>query len=168
MQIDVSSIKSSKGASMKLKLSESIEFSSKRLGELEFKEPIVLEGTISNKGDQFLLKADIKTTILLKCNRCYKAVAREIDLTIEEMFAENSIGKDEEIWTFTGNIIELNPVIISNIALDIPMKVLCSGDCKGLCPKCGHDLNESDCGCDMTEIDPRFEKLWSLFKDEEV
>jgi uncharacterized protein len=168
MQIDVSSIKSSKGASMKLNLSESFEFFNTHLGELEFKEPIVLEGTISNKGDNFLLNATIKTTISLKCNRCYKPVARVIDLPIEEIFSNNAVGKDEEIWAFAGNIIELNPVIISNIALDIPMKVLCSDDCKGLCPKCGHDLNESDCGCDMTEIDPRFEKLWSLFKDEEV
>ena len=47
------------------------------------------------------------------------------------------------------------------------MKVLCREDCKGLCPVCGKDLNDGDCGCDRTERDPRFESLRALFNDDE-
>ena len=48
------------------------------------------------------------------------------------------------------------------LLLDFPTRVLCSEDCKGLCHKCGKDLNEGDCGCDHREIDPRFAVLQQL------
>ena len=168
MQIDIKSIKCSRENSLEISFLESFEIFNTKLGELEFKDPVALEGKIFNKGDNFLLEATIKTTVYLKCSRCHKSVAYVIDLQVEEIFIADYTGEDEEIWTFTGNIIELDQLVMSNIVLDIPMKVLCSDECKGLCPKCGHDLSESDCGCDMTEIDPRFDKLWSMFKDEEV
>ena len=47
------------------------------------------------------------------------------------------------------------------------MKTLCRDDCKGLCPVCGKDLNTGACGCDPTEIDPRFESLRALVNVEE-
>ena len=47
------------------------------------------------------------------------------------------------------------------------MRVECREDCKGLCPICGKDLNDGDCGCDRTIRDPRFESLRALFNDDE-
>ena len=47
------------------------------------------------------------------------------------------------------------------------MRVLCSEDCKGLCPKCGRDLNEGECGCDLKEPDPRLAVLAQLLHDPE-
>lgn len=166
MYIDVSNIKNSKDAQLKIEESDNLEFFNAHLGELEFKEPVFLKGTIFNIGDEFLLKGCIKTVVQLNCCCCNKPVDRKINLLIEEVFSNDDA--QNEVWVFNGNIIELNPVIISNIALDIPMKVLCKEDCKGLCPKCGHDLNESDCNCDMTELDSRFEVLNQLVFDEEV
>lgn len=168
MHIDVANIKNSKGAELKFDLYEDFNLLNAHLGELEFKEPVSLKGTISNINGKLLLKGNIKTTLQMYCSCCTKPIIKDIDLPIEEIFATDN--SEEEIWVFSGDIIELNAVIISNIALNIPMKILCKEDCKGLCPICGHDLNESECGCDTTQRDPRFDKLNLLVfdNDEEV
>jgi uncharacterized protein len=49
--------------------------------------------------------------------------------------------------------------------LSIPLKVLCKDDCKGLCPRCGINLNDTSCSCDTTDTDPRWAPL-SKLKDE--
>ena len=49
--------------------------------------------------------------------------------------------------------------------MNLPGRFLCSEDCKGLCPKCGADLNLGDCGCDKEDIDPRWADLQKIMKD---
>ena len=53
----------------------------------------------------------------------------------------------------------LDEILIPELLLDMEMTVLCREDCKGLCPKCGKNLNDGDCGCDRREIDPRLAVL---------
>ena len=50
----------------------------------------------------------------------------------------------------------------SELILDMETSVLCQEDFRGLCPKCGKNLNEGDCGCDRREVDPRLSKLQEL------
>ena len=62
----------------------------------------------------------------------------------------------EQYYTLDAELLEL-------LELSFPSKMLCDEDCKGLCQKCGKNLNEGECSCDMTEIDPRMlplKKLW--------
>ena len=63
------------------------------------------------------------------------------------------------------NMIESARIVREELLLHMELTVLCKEDCKGLCPKCGHDLNEGDCGCDRREIDPRLQKLTQLFQE---
>ena len=74
---------------------------------------------------------------------------------------------DEETETFTGDQIDLADYVKRGIIGELPMRVECREDCKGLCPICGKDLNDGDCGCDRTIRDPRFESLRALFNDDE-
>lgn len=60
------------------------------------------------------------------------------------------------------NIIDLTPDVVDTIRLAIPMKVVCSETCKGLCPSCGVNLNQTACGCSNDTIDPRWENLLKL------
>ena len=169
MQIDILTIKGKRNAQLELNFTETLQEMGTHLGNLELKEPINLKGSITNLGNCFVLKADIKTKVKMNCSRCMKELEHEVDIPILERFigdkADEVGQEDDEVWFFEGNVIDLNDVVISNISLNMPMKILCSDDCKGLCPKCGQDLNESDCGCDTTEIDPRFAKLSELFKN---
>lgn len=85
---------------------------------------------------------------------------------IENVFEDEA---SKEYFDLIDNQIFLDDLIISQIITSIPFKSLCKEECKGICPKCGKDLNEGSCKCDEEiEIDPRFGKLMDLFNDEEV
>lgn len=61
---------------------------------------------------------------------------------------------------FDGKTIDLDPIVREQVLLALPVTVLCREDCKGLCPTCGQDLNDKDCGhSEKKEIDVRLAKL---------
>jgi len=73
----------------------------------------------------------------------------------------------EEPGVFTiseQHILDLTEAIRQNAIVAIPMKPLCREDCAGICPKCGKDLNQGECGCPTEEVDPRWAKLLKLKK----
>jgi uncharacterized protein len=64
--------------------------------------------------------------------------------------------------------IDVGTVIREDIVLNRPMQVLCEPNCEGLCPECGQNLNEGDCGHDQESVDPRLSKLQDMdIPDEE-
>lgn len=153
---------------MSVHLSEQIEDSAAYPHIVGFMEPVRIEGILRNEDERFILEAKGETKVSLLCDRCLTPVATEIHFNIEERFSHTG-RDDEETETFSGDQIDLADYVKRGILEALPMKVICREDCKGLCPVCGKDLNTGDCGCDTTEIDPRFESLRALFNvDEEV
>ena len=65
----------------------------------------------------------------------------------------------------SGNQLDLDDLATSDILLELPSVVYCREDCKGLCPVCGANLNEKDCGCDLKQPDPRLQILSEFFKE---
>ena len=55
----------------------------------------------------------------------------------------------------------------SEVYMDLPTKHLCSEDCKGMCEKCGKNLNEGDCSCENIDIDPRWSTLLDIMNNSE-
>jgi len=68
---------------------------------------------------------------------------------------------DLDLYPYDGDAVDLEPLVREQFVLAVPYSPLCKDDCKGLCPQCGVDLNQTDCGCDQP-IDPRFEALKGL------
>ena len=64
--------------------------------------------------------------------------------------------------------IDLTPIIRDYASLDIPIRQLCSEECKGLCPVCGMNRNQEDCGHRLESIDPRMAELQKLLENEEI
>jgi uncharacterized protein len=64
-----------------------------------------------------------------------------------------------EISYYQGDFVDLEPIICEQIILQIPMKALCSEECKGLCPQCGINLNTSSCNCHLIFVDDRMAVL---------
>lgn len=167
MFVDISEILMKKGESISFEVSESLSSDSFKPNINAFLSPVKVEGTITNIDGKFDVSAEGSVDVLLSCSRCLKDIETELDFDIEEIYTNT--GNEDEAETFNGSIIELSSVVSRSILFSLPMKVICSEDCKGLCPVCGKDLNEGDCGCDTTYINPKFESLRSLFKcDEEV
>jgi uncharacterized protein len=65
--------------------------------------------------------------------------------------------RDEEL--FDGRKIDLDPLVREQVLLALPMHALCSEECQGLCGRCGQNLNEARCACQIESVDPRLEGL---------
>lgn len=168
MKIDVTPLFQRNGASVPVEFTERVENDSDYPGVVEFVEPVKIEGTLKNENEIFVLEAKGGTEVILRCDRCLAPVREELCFEIKERFAHTG-REDEETETFSGDQIDLADFVKRGVMEVLPMKALCREDCKGLCPVCGKDLNEGDCGCDTTYRDPRFESLRALFnEDEEV
>ena len=83
-----------------------------------------------------------------------------------EEFRQGSPAADEQaeeiVNYFDGDVIDLTSVIRDVLLSDQPLNNICNADCRGLCLKCGANLNYGDCGCDRTVIDPRLAALQQL------
>lgn len=154
------------GATLPVELVERIEDVTEYPAVVEFAEPVKIEGTLRNQDDVFVLEAKGAAVVTMQCDRCLSPVRKELCFEIKERFAHTG-REDEETETFAGDQIDLADYVKRGIIGELPMKLLCREDCKGLCPVCGKDLNEGDCTCDTTERDPRFESLRALFNDDE-
>ena len=166
MMIEMGYLFNRKGSSLPVELVETIDDVKDYPDVVEFVEPVRIEGTLKNEDDVFVLDAMGKTTVLMECSCCLAPVRKELSFEIKERFAHTG-RDDEETETFTGDQIDLADYVKRGIIGELPMRVECREDCKGLCPICGKDLNDGDCGCDRTIRDPRFESLRALFNDDE-
>lgn len=124
-----------------------------------------IDGDIYRSGTEYIVECKVKTVLNLNCDLCLSAFETKLDFDMNEVFSEIP-DSDEEIWEFSDKTIDLKPVVIANIILNLPMQILCSDECKGLCPECGHNLNDGDCGCDRGYVNPQFEKLLNLFNND--
>ena len=127
-----------------------------------------------------------KGNILLQgqCKRCLKPVTLEEQVELSRTWvptdqARKGVGhhrKGEEVGAtfdpqtvdeemYGGKEIDLSQAVREQILLSVPASPLCREDCKGLCPKCGKDLNDGDCGCDRKAIDPRWSALEGIQLD---
>lgn len=129
--------------------------------EIKFKTPVGLRGIISNDSGILKLKGIIDFKLESKCHRCLNELNRDFSFKINEQFS-NAQSTPEDTFEFKSNEIDLKEMILNVIITNIPMKVLCSADCKGLCSSCGNNLNIKECGCKDEQYDSRMEKLLEL------
>lgn len=144
------------------------------IDDLNLIMPIDYSGTVFNLGNEILLDLCVKYKYNTQCDRCLKPMVEIVETNLEAHFFKNleEVFEDEasiEYFELEDSQIFLDDLIISQIITSIPFKSLCDENCKGICPKCGKNLNEESCNCDEElEIDPRLGKLMDLFNDEEV
>ncbi len=138
--------------------------------ELEVSEPIDLKFGNTDKGKAYI-SGNVKMTFKGSCDRCLKEVPVSLDFKIEREcaspeFSSGEADDDEELHSFMdGYSIDTEALLHDEITTNWPVKILCREDCKGLCPVCGHDLNEGDCGCDTFVPDPRMAAIFDKLKD---
>lgn len=129
------------------------------------KSPIQL--TLSNVGTGKVL-VDGKLTLCLDmpCDRCLKSVKVPLNVNfMQEVYAPDALPQEEQdAQSFVeGYELDVEALVKSEILVNMPVKVLCKPDCKGICKVCGHDLNEGECGCDTFVPDPRMAAIKDIF-----
>jgi uncharacterized protein len=131
--------------------------------------PIALAFDIFKDKQQFRLVGSVKTTLELPCSRCLETFTLPVDQAFDLRYqphakntgeGEREIEEDDLTTAFYENDeIDLGQLMREQFYLALPMKPLCTADCKGLCPVCGTNLNRGACECSRSWEDPRLAAL---------
>lgn len=126
----------------------------------------------SSGAKQVRVVADAKVTLKAECDRCLKEVQLPFVIHYDDEFTFSDNGETAEELDETSCIcgfdLDVDRLIFEEMLLDFPTKILCTEACKGICKVCGADLNQGECGCDRTELDPRmaaFRDIFNKFKE---
>jgi len=144
--------------------------------------PVQVDATLSRVERRVLLEVHARAALTAACGRCLAAtdvdVPVDFELTLvpsdeyEEAPREEQErphgraggsfeSNDAEEEVFSGKVIDLDPILREQVLLALPGYPVCREGCKGLCPVCGANLNERECGCERRVPDPR----WAALKD---
>ena len=146
--------------------------------------PALLQVKLQKTGSGVLLRGSTEVTVHTPCRRCLA----DVHLTVPVTFTLNLVSRaalsdavdedggdderaeragsfdleraDEEL--FDGKTIDLDPLVREQVLLALPMHAVCREDCKGLCGTCGQNLNEGECGCARSQVDPRLAALKNI------
>ena len=163
MKINICSIKKNRSEIISFSFSVPIEKLLDDEIENEFRGNVVIDGNISNVGECLLVNCKIGFKFEKQCARCLEIVERNVDLNItEEFFSEMEDNCGD--YTFGSEFLNIEQMVKDAILLEEPVKVLCKGDCLGICPVCGINLNTDTCTCDVESIDPRLAALKNIFQ----
>lgn len=146
---------------------ETNDFTSK-LGSFLITEKTPVAFTFTNIGvDKAKVEGSVKITFATECDRCLTEVPTTLELTFDRVVTSPGVTTDDEADDrpdyMEGYQLNVETFVHHEILENWPMKILCKEDCKGVCPKCGQNLNERDCGCDTFVPDPRMAVLKDIF-----
>ncbi len=132
-----------------------------------FLESPRINGSAVNMSGYIELSAELTVKYKTVCSRCLKELERDMVLDLKYPIAESLENMDNDEYIIPENgLIDLVELVRENIILNLPISHICQDDCKGLCSKCGADLNLGDCGCVRVEKDPRWSVLEHFFDEE--
>lgn len=116
-------------------------------------EPLKVQLGAQSVGEGVLVRGRMSTRLAQECRRCLAAVPVEVDdevtLLFEPLDDEDQGDLDGEVYPLPerGDRLELGPALREELLLRVPEFVVCSEECRGLCPRCGANLNETECDC---------------------
>lgn len=124
--------------------------------------PLIFDFVCTNAGDLYVLEGKLMSRTSHQCSRCLAPVEIPLEVDVLEQFSRHPDKEGEDIHHFFGDEIDITEVLRENVILSLPVKPLCSPDCRGLCPYCGTDLNQASCNCKPQSVDPRLAVLEKL------
>ncbi|MDD4753744.1 MAG: DUF177 domain-containing protein [Desulfitobacteriaceae bacterium] len=129
--------------------------------------PISFSGTVENSGHGLVIDGEISTIVEMPCSRCAEKLQYPVQVPFHEVYMHRreTATNEEEVYFYEGDKIDILPQVLQAFLLELPMKVLCREECKGLCPACGTNLNIKECRCERELIDPRLAALKNLLND---
>jgi uncharacterized protein len=155
-------------------------------GEIDFGEsgarqtsPLVAEGVaelLEDSGEQVHVKGRVKTSLETDCDRCLGPAAFAVDTPFDLYYkpAEAMAGADDEVGIDEGEAeigfyelpgLVLEDILREQVLLQLPMQRVCGEDCKGICPLCGVNRNETECHCEAGSQGNPDDVRWSALKD---
>ncbi len=137
--------------------------------DIAFLSPIAYELTVRRFGGNVRINGPVRAALTLVCDRCLEPFAFSVDTYLDVELAprqeapdahELELSKDEmDLEYYEGEEIDLDPYVYEEVMLGVPIKALCSGECRGICPQCGQNRNEKECDCGKSNLSSLGEKL---------
>lgn len=168
-------------AALRLLLDEFAEGRSDREGEVtpaalgleaadcEFADAVRLAVSVRRAIETFAVQVSASTRVQGQCCRCLAAaqapLAARLDLLLQRRAATadelEAVAEDDQVEFLPPGtrLFDLTEAVRQALVLELPVRLYCRADCRGLCPRCGGDRNRDECGCAGDAVDPRWEKL---------
>ncbi|MCI9188679.1 MAG: DUF177 domain-containing protein [Lachnospiraceae bacterium] len=171
MLINLSDVLTSEGMQISRELPLEMTCFESRMGSF----PIIASSPVSlrirNAGaGKAKLDGGLKLTLQAGCDRCLTEVPVALDLQFDRTVVSGTEDVDADELGLTEDCqLDVETFVHNEILVNWPGKILCREDCRGICPVCGQDLNERECGCDTFVPDPRMAVIQDIFnKNKEV
>lgn len=113
------------------------------------------------------MNAEIQMTLEIPCARCLEPVSVpfviSVDTQLELPETPEEVKEESEEPYIDGYQLDVDALVRNELFVHMPLRVLCKEDCKGICKRCGTNLNLGTCDCDATELDPRMAAILDIF-----
>jgi uncharacterized protein len=113
----------------------------------DFVDTVKASGSFYNRADVVHMDYSVKFTLNIVCDRCLKEFSRDYDFEFKHIVVTSVNRENDDFIIAENHRVDVNEIALSDLLLELPTKLLCSDDCRGLCSICGCDLNESECNC---------------------
>ena len=137
-------------------------------GGYPLKQPVKAEGIIENRAGVVGVRLVCRAEYTAPCDRCTALCTETVTVPIDRVLVtERESDDDDELIILNDYKLDVQGLCYDEVIPNLPSKHLCRQDCKGVCPECGKDLNEGDCGCATKAVDPRLAKLSALLDNDD-
>ncbi|MCL6610880.1 MAG: DUF177 domain-containing protein [Peptococcaceae bacterium] len=168
IRLDVSRIKNVPGETLRLDLNFPMDPVQSQHGQVSFNSPLRLTGFLTNEGGKLKLTGCLEGEARIACGRCLDLFDLPLKAEMDEVYCSEcreGQGPGGEWVLFRGDVLDVTAEVAKAVLSALPMKLLCREDCRGLCQRCGTNLNREACRCSTDDVDPRMEVLRKLLKD---
>ena len=138
---------------------------------VSFPSPAKVYGDITNTAGYMRMKLHMSVDYSAECARCLERVDGSFALDLEKTVATRDMLGDldedrlDDYAIIEDGFLDMDEQLREQMEIEFPIRFLCREDCRGLCSKCGKNLNEGDCNCNHKEIDPRLLPLQKLLEE---
>lgn len=168
--IDVRDLVGHYGTSRTEHVSGTIDDLATTLAGLSEDTPVTGELVLESLEEGILASGRLRGSMSLSCARCLKEFEQGFSVELRELFAPFPHEDSDEYPLDPEGFLDPHQMMRDAIGVELPFAPVCRPDCRGLCARCGGDLNLGECTCTEPRIDPRWEGLEALldrFTDEE-
>lgn len=171
MLIDLSKVLTHEGKKLNIEMEPAGEKFVCELGSFSYIEKTPVSLAITHTENQVLrLEGNGHVAVWIPCSRCLDPVKVSLDIDIDEkidmkLSDQERVEALDESSYIRNKELDTDKLLHNEILIRWPMRVLCKEDCKGICSRCGANLNQGSCGCDTADLDPRMAVISDIFKN---
>ena len=132
----------------------------------EVSEPVLMQGVIESVVEGLLVRGALSAALRLECARCLEPLEGKVRADFAELFSDPDDVEDADAidpgYEIAEGTIDVVTLLRDTLVPSVPLQPLCQVACAGLCPTCGANWNQAECGCADEVSDPRWQALQQL------